>query len=90
MNFIDKGYISFSDILIGDYYNNKIKMGVMQSNDKSEINKKVNTPDKIIDAFTKKYEIEVFVIFGMCIDNDQHILRSIMVSLANENITTAN
>lgn len=89
LNFIDKGYISFSDILIGDYYNNKIKMGLIQSNDKSEINKKVNTPDKIIDAFTKKYEIEVFVIFGMCIDNDQHILRSIMVSLANENICKA-
>ena len=86
LNFSDNRDIFFSDILIGDYFINKIELGLIQSLDKSGISKKIYTHNKIIGAVTKGTDTEVFVIFGMSIDNDQHILRNIMFDLAHNNL----
>ncbi|MBD5533763.1 MAG: hypothetical protein HDQ98_16490 [Lachnospiraceae bacterium] len=72
-------YISFSDILIGDYFTNKTFAGVINVMNKNPINKKVSNIVKIVGTCMEKSEIEVMVIFGMNIDNDQHILRDIML-----------
>ncbi|HBG8361082.1 TPA: hypothetical protein KRH15_002760, partial [Clostridioides difficile] len=43
-------------------------------------NKKIYGYNKILEEVVKNKKINTFVIFGMSIDNDQHILRTIMAS----------
>ena len=76
-------YISFSDILIGDYFTNKTFAGMINAMNKNPINKKVPSIVKIVGNCMERNEIEVMVIFGMNIDNDQHIIRDVMLRFSD-------
>ncbi|HBH0613489.1 TPA: hypothetical protein KR403_001100, partial [Clostridioides difficile] len=79
----NKEYVSCSDLLIGDYFYNKIQRGIiniLSSKSDSNKNKKIYGYNKILEEVVKNKKINTFVIFGMSIDNDQHILRTIMAS----------
>lgn len=76
-------YISFSDILIGDYFTNKTFAGTINAMNKNPINKKTPSIVKIVGNCMEKSEIEVIVIFGMNIDNDQHIIRDVMLRFSD-------
>lgn len=76
-------YISFSDILIGDYFTNKTFAGIVNAMNKNPINKKISSITKIVGNCMEKSEIEVVVIFGMNIDNDQHIIRDVMLKFSD-------
>lgn len=76
-------YISFSDILIGDYFTNKTFAGMINAMNKHPINKKIPSIVKIVGNCMEKDEIEVMVIFGTNIDNDQHIIRDVMLRFSD-------
>ncbi len=74
-------YISFSDILIGDYFVNKSFAGNTNSLVKiNGIKRTVGFTDSI-DKKMRVNDVTHIVLFGMNIDNDQHIIRNIMLSL---------
>lgn len=78
----DSNYISFSDILIGDYFYNKIQKSMVNTlAGKDYINKKTQYPSKIIGEIIYEKYINTFLIMGMSIQNDQHIIRLIMSEL---------
>ncbi len=73
-----------STIIIGDYFISKSIYGVIVNRAKSQIqNTKTKTYDEIIKENTKNKESNTVVIFGLNVDNDYHIIRSIQVNLAN-------
>lgn len=74
-------YISLSDILIGDYFINKTFAGITNSMVKVEGISKTITFSESIDKNIRNNNIEYVLLFGMNIDNDQHIIRNIMLSL---------
>ena len=76
-------YISFSDILIGDYFINKTFAGIINVMNKNPINKKISNIVKTVGDRMEKDEIEAVVIFGMNIDNDQHIIRDIKLRFSD-------
>ena len=78
-----KLYVSFSDILIGDYFTNKTFAGVVNAMNKHSINKEVPNIVKVVGNCMEEHQIEVIVIFGMNIDNDQHIIRDVMIQLSD-------
>lgn len=77
-NLNDNTYISYANILIGDYFVNKVFAGIINATS----SKKQNMLSLVQDCINAN-EIDVVVIFGLNIDNDQHILRSIMMGLEN-------
>ncbi|WP_326910719.1 hypothetical protein [Sedimentibacter sp. MB31-C6] len=79
----DQGhYISFSDILVGDYFVNKIFASVMNSNmDGIGDIKQTVKFSQSIEKNIRMNNVTHIVIFGMNIDNDQHIIMNIMLSL---------
>lgn len=78
----DKEWISFSDILIGDYFVNKNFFHIMSTLNQNNdfINKKVPRISDEVDRGILGQKTNVLVIFGMNIDNDQHILRDSMLA----------
>lgn len=76
-------YVSFSDILIGDYFVNKTFAGMINSLNKNSINKKIISISNGVGNNLRQNKVEAVVIFGMNIDNDQHILRDIMIELSD-------
>lgn len=82
-------YISFSDILIGDYFCNKIRKNMINTFAGSRypfVNKKTKYTSTIINEAFDKHNINTLLIVGMSIDNDQHILREIMCNFYDNNI----
>lgn len=75
------GYVSFSDILLDDYFSFKSYIPTVNSlSSKHRPNKEsVHIHEKIENAMNES-SIEVLVIFGMNIENDHHVLRNIMLS----------
>ncbi|MCI9078538.1 MAG: hypothetical protein HFH68_06360 [Lachnospiraceae bacterium] len=76
-------YVSFSDILIGDYFTNKTFAGIVNVMNKNSINKKIANIVKIVGNCMERDKVEVVVIFGMNIDNDQHIIRDVMLRFSD-------
>ena len=78
-------YVSFSDILIGDYIYNKTTralVNVLVSQQYKKINnKKVENTFKLIEGEIKNNEINEILILGLNVNNDQHIIRSILTGL---------
>ncbi|PEU03202.1 hypothetical protein [Bacillus cereus] len=80
------GHISFSDILIGDYFALKNQFNII-----STLNSMKTPTSKPVTYVSKKIEdivsnnTDTFVLFGLSILNDQHILRTIMMSFYAEN-----
>ncbi|AOH54918.1 hypothetical protein ABE28_011195 [Peribacillus muralis] len=76
----ENGYVSFSDILIGDFFIFKAFLPVVNNFSKNPYNKKVPHFSDIMDTLIKDNSINNIVIFGMNIENDQHVLRNIMLA----------
>lgn len=76
-------YVSFSDILIGDYFTNKTFAGIVNVMNKNPINKRTDNIVRIVGNSMKKDKVAVVVIFGMNIDNDQHIIRDVMLRFSD-------
>lgn len=73
-----------STIIIGDYFISKSIYGNIVNISKSQIqNTKTKTYDEIIKENTKNKEANNVIIFGLNVDNDYHIIRSIQINLAN-------
>lgn len=79
----DDGYVSFSDILIGDYFTFKTFLPIVNNHSKNIFNKKTTHFSKKIDNLIQDYSINSIVIFGMNIENDQHVLRNLMLAFFN-------
>ncbi|NFL34502.1 hypothetical protein FDB64_05330 [Clostridium botulinum] len=81
-------YVSFSDILIGDYFYNKINRAIINNLSQNEIfNKKELHHSKILNYLIKENNINTIIIFGLNIENDQHILRTVMTTFAFNKIS---
>ncbi|RQW19887.1 hypothetical protein EH196_07000 [Bacillus sp. C1-1] len=73
--------ISFSDILIGDYFMAKVYLPEISrlSAIRNPNNKKLISPyDKFKNGLNRS-EVETVIIFGMSIENDYHIIRYLML-----------
>lgn len=79
-------YVSFSDILLGDYFVNKTYALVTYAGNDNPMNKKVKNTSDIMRRVINDYGIDSFFIFGMNIDNDQHILRNMMLELQEKEL----
>lgn len=76
-----KIYVSYSDILIGDYFINKTRSGIINSLNNNPKDRKTIPASKLLESTLNKNDITTVVIFGMNIENDQQVLRNIMLSL---------
>ncbi|MCY9084310.1 hypothetical protein ABE208_16205 [Bacillus inaquosorum] len=81
-------YVSFSDIIIGDYFVYKIHYNLI-----AQYSIKNNYYNKIksyyshdIEETFKRNNIDTVLIFGMNIENDYHILRTVMFSLYSRKV----
>ncbi|MFF2889076.1 hypothetical protein [Paenibacillus sp. NPDC057967] len=81
----DKAYVSFSDLMIGDYFTFKTLIPAINHLSKGNINKETLTFSRRMDDLIEKSSVNSFVIFGMNIENDQHVLRNLMLSFYNAN-----
>lgn len=87
LNYNNNQYVSFSDILIGDYFYNKTYRSSINSLAKnSYYNKKQRHISEIINNVITNDNINTSVIFGMNIQNDQHVVRNIMMGCFFANI----
>ncbi|GAA0863532.1 hypothetical protein [Paraclostridium tenue] len=87
MEFGDGDYVSFSNILVGDYLINKTMRQIINNlSQKYDYNKKEESYKKILENTIKNKNLDTFVIFGMNIQNDQHILRTLMTGFFFANI----
>lgn len=77
----EKRYISYSDILIGDYYNNKTFAAQVSYMNKDPRNKRIMNITQTVGNYIREMRANVIVIFGMSINNDQHIIRDVMLGL---------
>lgn len=73
-------YISFSDILLGDYFY-KTQTAILYDLFQNNFNKKITHLSKVIDRNFSINTIDTVFIFGLNIENDEHILRTIMLEL---------
>lgn len=81
---LDNGsMVSFSDILIGDYFVNKTIRPVVSTlaSKKFLENKKSLNINEMLEKEINKNNVNTFFILGLNIDNDQHILKGIMSNL---------
>ncbi|WP_242159494.1 hypothetical protein [Bacillus cereus group sp. BfR-BA-01431] len=76
------GYVSFSDVLIGDYFLFKSVFPVIWNlaSKKTHTGKNIELFGQKSDRIIRENNINTIVIFGMNIENDQHVLRNIMSS----------
>ncbi|MGN7283495.1 hypothetical protein ACTHP3_00920 [Shouchella rhizosphaerae] len=77
----DNRNISFSDILIGDYYMAKGYLPEVNrlSVSQNPLNKQLISPYNKLANGLKESKIEVILIFGMSIENDYHLLRFLIL-----------
>ncbi|PEN03407.1 hypothetical protein CN621_02300 [Bacillus wiedmannii] len=82
------GYISFSDILIGDYFIFKSLLPIISNFaiKSNPYNKKTKPFSNRMNDVILTNAIDTFFIFGMNIENDQHVIRNIMVCLHSAGI----
>lgn len=82
-----KDIISCSDILIGDYFVNKIFFAITAKSASAKFpNKKLMLASDIINESFINNSISQIIIFGMNIINDQDILRYIMIAFYDAKI----
>lgn len=65
----EKRYISYSDILIGDYYNNKTFAAQVSYMNKDPRNKRIMNITQTVGKYIREMRANVIVIFGMSINN---------------------
>ena len=81
---IEDTYISFSDILLGDYFY-KTQAAILYDLFQNNFNKRIIHLSKVIDRNFSINTINTIFIFGLNIENDEHILRTIMLELYKVN-----
>lgn len=80
-------YISFSDIIIGDYFINKTIIPIINNlNSGKQINKKVQSESSILEETFMNNKIDTIVLFGLNINDDEFTMRNIIVALEKANI----
>ena len=80
-------YISFSDIIIGDYFINKNMVSIINNlNSWRNINKKIKSESYILEENFKNNKIETVVLFGLNINDDETSMRSIILALEKARI----
>ena len=80
-------YISFSDIIIGDYFINKNMVSIINNlNSGRNINKKIKSESYILEENFKNNKIETVVLFGLNINDDETSMRSIILALEKARI----
>jgi len=79
----DNGYVSFSELMIGDYFIFKSFLPVVNNLVKNHINKSMTHFSKKMDELIEVNSINNVIIFGMNIENDQHVLRNLMLAFYN-------
>ncbi|CAM4051239.1 MULTISPECIES: hypothetical protein [Bacillus cereus group] len=86
------GYASFSDVLIGDYFLFKSVFPVIWNlaSKKTHTGKNIEVFGQRSERIIKGNSINAIVIFGMNIENDQHVLRNIMSSFYFAEIQNSN
>lgn len=84
----NSSFISFSDILIGDWFVNKTFFHITSCQKSRNFNNKriLFIHDAIYDVFYKNH-ISGILIFGMNIDNDQDIIRYIALAFEKAGVT---
>lgn len=84
----EEGYVSFSDILIGDYFIFKSFLPVVNklSAQRGFINKKIDTFGRKLERLFSENSITTAVVFGMSIENDYHVLRNMMLAFYNSGV----
>ena len=87
MNF-DGGYVSFSDVLIGDYFTFKSMLPIVNklSSTNGLINKKTPFFSEKANRVISENSITTAVIFGMNIENDYHVLRHLMLGFEENDV----
>jgi len=79
------GYVSFSDILMGDYFVFKSMLPIISKSSQqgNHFNKRIPHFSQRTDEIIHENNIRTVVIFGMNIENDQHVLRNLILAFYN-------
>lgn len=88
---IENSYISFSDILIGDYFVFKSFLPSVNnmSAKKNLFNKQASYFSNRMNKIIHKHSIDTVLIFGMNIENDYHVLRNLMLEFHSIGVDSA-
>ncbi|WP_064091550.1 hypothetical protein [Rossellomorea aquimaris] len=83
-------YISFSDILIGDYFVFKSFLPNVNnfSSKKNRFNKQTSHFSQKMNNIIHRHSIDTVLIFGMNIENDFHVLRNLMLEFHSLGVNT--
>lgn len=82
---VDGIEVSFSDMTIGDYFLLKTFLPVTNNLMKGQ-NKKIHLLDKQFSNIISDSFVNVLLLFGLNIENDQHILRHYLLELFNRKV----
>jgi len=80
--------ISFSNLKIGDYFFAKGRAPYIYNSStiNSRFNKTVVDPFKELSNLIESHKLNHFMLFGMNVENDYHILRGIMLGFIEKNV----
>lgn len=82
--------IDLSTIMIGDYITNKtFAANVSQLSSKNNPNSSLRYYADVFRELIKNHTSNVFIIFGLCIDNDYHIIRFLQTEMMMQQINNA-
>lgn len=81
-----KQEVSFSDILIGDYFCNKTFFPIVASTSKGTTSTLTEDANTKISRYVREKDISNIVIFGMNISNDQDIIRYILLAFEKNQV----
>ena len=77
-------YISFSDILIGDYFINKGMFLTVRNLTSGKVNNKITLDEsKILNDRILENKTNTIILFGLNIDNDEYMMRALILALEN-------
>lgn len=86
----DMNKIDLSTIIVGDYFGGKtFFINTAQTCAGKFPNSSVQYNSKILEDIIRKQKTTTVVIFGLCVDNDYHIIRDLQVYMGLENIQNA-
>lgn len=80
------GYVNFSNILIGDYMWNKTYRAIVNDLCSKKFGWEYKHNNTLIEEVIGENKINTVFIFGLNIQNDQHIIREIMAKMYFDNI----
>lgn len=79
-----------STVILGDYFCGKtFFINIAQPCAGKSPNSSIQFYSKILEDIIRKQKTETFVLFGLCADNDYHIIRDLQVYMGSEKIQNA-